>query len=340
MSAEDRFEEELVTRLGTHAAGIAGTPPLAELHRAGRRRARRQAAVRGVTAAAVLVLGAGALTQLGGGGPGSDRTGAAGTGLSVLTPTAGATAPGHTAVMLNCVNGPTSMRTPGWHQHSSRQPWETPSAITSSGYSSSWTPPPGSPWLGLLSPATLPPGHSSSDVPSTGTPFSGLPSSSGSPSSLPTDSASGSGSGSGSPSSLSSEDPAEARVTRAGESIEALAMTDYPDHYFGTCRDRNTGTLYVMRVPGSGLDAAVTARAADWPTVKVRFADAAGSREQLMTVLNRIRADTEEWRARGVVIDGLTLAIDGTGVVVDTPQWQSAEADIKAKYGALVAEVR
>ncbi|MGW3071698.1 MULTISPECIES: hypothetical protein [unclassified Kitasatospora] len=115
-------------------------------------------------------------------------------------------------------------------------------------------------------------------------------------------------------------------------------MTDYPDQYFGTCRDRSTNTLYVMRVPGSGLDAAVTRMAA--PPVKVAFADAAGSRGQLMTFLNRIRADTEEWQAKGVEIEGLTLAIDGSGVIVDTPQWQSAAADIKAKYGPLVAEVR
>ncbi|MFJ9443771.1 hypothetical protein ACIRRH_18125 [Kitasatospora sp. NPDC101235] len=129
-------------------------------------------------------------------------------------------------------------------------------------------------------------------------------------------------------------------MERAGQAIEYLGMADYPDHYFGTCRDRSTNTLYVMRVPGTGLDAAVTRMAADWPTVKVQFADAAGSRGQLMTFLNRIRADTEEWQAKGVVIEGLTLAIDGTGVVVDTPQWQSAEAEIKAKYGPLVAEVR
>ncbi|MFG2907016.1 hypothetical protein ACGF13_18370 [Kitasatospora sp. NPDC048286] len=135
-----------------------------------------------------------------------------------------------------------------------------------------------------------------------------------------------------------SEDPAELTLNRAGQAIEGLAMTDYPDQYFGTCRDRNTNTLYVMRVPGGGLDAAVTRMAA--PTVKVAFADAAGSRGQLMTFLNRIRADTEEWRAKGVEIEALTLAIDGSGVIVDTPQWQSAAADIKAKYGPLVAEVR
>ncbi|MEV7186857.1 hypothetical protein [Kitasatospora sp. NPDC093102] len=129
-------------------------------------------------------------------------------------------------------------------------------------------------------------------------------------------------------------------MTRAGQTIEDMGMTDYSDHYFGTCRDRSTNTLYVMRVPGSGLDAAVARTAADWPTVKVQFADAAGSRGQLMALLNRIRADTEEWRAKGVTIEGLTLAIDGAGIVVDTPQWQSAEAEIKARYGPLVAEVR
>ncbi|MET8539260.1 hypothetical protein ABZW03_01190 [Kitasatospora sp. NPDC004799] len=119
-----------------------------------------------------------------------------------------------------------------------------------------------------------------------------------------------------------------------------MALARYPDHYFGTCRDTTTDTLFVMRVPGSALDADVTAMAADQLAVKVQFADAAGSRAQLLAFASRIRADTETWRAKGVVIESVTLAIDGAGVVVDTPQWQSAEAEIKATYGPLVAEVR
>lgn len=368
MSAEDRFEEELVTRLGAHAAGIGGGPPLAELHEAGRRRLRRQAVLRGVTAVAVLAVGAGVLTQLGG-GPGSDRTGPAGAGPGLLSPSPSATMPGRAGVILACTNGPSTMRTPGWHQHGTRLPLSPPSGgLPSDGTPSDGTPSGDLPSGGLPSgglPSDWAPsdGLSATDQPSPGLPASGLPSgglpSGGtptggthSPDAPSTDAPSSSGSlssgptpsGSLSPSALpttsASDDLADTALEQAGLAIEDLGMADYRDRYFGTCRDRTTGTLHVMRVPGSGLDAAAARAAAGWPTVKVAFTDAAGSREQLMAFLNRIRADTEEWRSKGVEIEGLTLALDGSGVVVDTPQWESAAADIKTKYGPLVAEVR
>ncbi|MFH8379407.1 hypothetical protein ACH4E7_00455 [Kitasatospora sp. NPDC018058] len=122
--------------------------------------------------------------------------------------------------------------------------------------------------------------------------------------------------------------------------MTAIMNVVFREHYFGTCRDAGTNTLYVMRVPGSDLDVAATRAVADRPWVKLQFVDAAGSRDQLMAFAARIRADTGEWRSKGVEIEAVTLAVDGTGVVVDTPQWASAGAEIKAKYGSLVAEVR
>ncbi|WP_316525554.1 hypothetical protein [Kitasatospora brasiliensis] len=347
MNAEDRFEEELVTRLGTHAAGVGGTPPLAELHEAGQRRARRQTGVRMVTATAVVVAGVGVLTQLGGGiGPG--RTGPAGMGAGIVSPMPSPAIQGHPAVMLNCLGGPTSMRTPGWHQHRT----ELPTSPSPSDRLTPWAPYPGPTDSG--SPTT---GPSSSVDPSSVNPSSGYPSqgysssrstSPGAPSDLPSSAfpstsespSAGPGSTGSGTLSPSAGDPATLGAGWAGQQIESLGMDGYPDHYFGTCRDSTTNTLFVMRVPGSGLDAEVARMAAGWPLVKVTFADAVGSRTQLLAFLKRIGADTEQWRAKGVEIEGLTLAIDGTGVVVDTPQWQSAGADIKAKYGPWVAEVR
>ncbi|MFE4973499.1 hypothetical protein ACFRAR_15460 [Kitasatospora sp. NPDC056651] len=341
MDAEDRFEEELVARLERRAAGVGGGPPPAGLREAGQRRARRRTTVRVVTAAAVVALGVTALTQLAGGlGPG--RTGAAGLRVVEAGPTtdatadatAGATATRYLAVMLDCANGPTSMRTPGWHEHPTELPrypapgLPSPEAPTSGATSSR------EPSSGYPSPDHSSTGYPSPDHSSTGAPSPGASSSPGSPATWSTSSGTAPGF------SSVSGDPVDLGSRRAGQAIEELAMSDYPDRYFGTCRDRNTGTLYVMRVPGSDLDAAVTRLAADWPAVKVAFADAAGSRSQLMALVKRINADVGEWRANGVVIEAATLAIDGTGVVVDTPQWQSAGAEIKARYGPLVAEVR
>ncbi|MET8623524.1 hypothetical protein ABZW30_07160, partial [Kitasatospora sp. NPDC004669] len=161
MSAEGEFEEELAVRLGVRAAGVGGSPPLAELREAGRRRARRQRAVRGAAAVAVLAVGAGVLTQLGG-GSGVGRTGVAGAGVALVSPTTGATGAGPEAVILSCAKGPTSMRTPGWHQH----PAWTPPAVPSSGVPSSGVPSSGVPSSGVPS----------SGVPSSGVPSSGVPS--------------------------------------------------------------------------------------------------------------------------------------------------------------------
>ncbi|MFJ2188776.1 hypothetical protein ACIOJE_12595 [Kitasatospora sp. NPDC087861] len=325
MSAEAAFEEELAGRLAERAAWIGGSAPLAELHAAGRRRARRQRAVRGAAAVAVLAVGAGALTQLGG-GSGDSRTGPAGAGVSLVSPTPGATR--SVAVILECANGPTGWRTLGLHQHGKQVLSDSPSP---GGLTPSGTPSPGFPSPGFPSP-----GFFSSGVPSSGGPSTSGPSTdhppSGDPSSWPTSS--------GSPSPLSYATTAQSDLERAGQAIEYMAMASYRDHYFGTCRDTSTNTLYVMRVPGSGLDAAAASTLTDWPAVKLQFAVAASSRDELSAFGARIRADREDWRAKGVEIEAVTVAIDGAGVVVDTPQWQTAAAQIEAKYGPQVAEVR
>ncbi|MFJ2864204.1 hypothetical protein [Kitasatospora sp. NPDC087314] len=310
MSAEAAFEEELAGRLAERAVWIGGSAPLAELHAAGRRRARRQRAVRGAAAVAVLAVGAGALTQLGG-GSGDSRTGPASGGVSLVSPTPGA--PRSVAVILECANGPTGWRTLGLHQHGKQVLSDFPST-------------------GGLTPSDFPSsGVPSSDFPSSGVPSSGAPST-GAPSSRPTSS--------GSPSPLSYATTAQSDLERAGQAIEYMAMAGYRDHYFGTCRDTSTNTLYVMRVPGSGLDAAAASTLTGWPAVKLQFAVAAGSRDELSAFGARIRADREDWQAKGVEIEAVTVAIDGAGVVVDTPQWQTAAAQIEAKYGPQVAEVR
>ncbi|MFJ8476949.1 hypothetical protein [Kitasatospora sp. NPDC094011] len=325
MSAEAAFEEELAGRLAERAVWVGGSVPLAELHEAGRRRARRLRAVQGVAAVAVLAVGVGVLTQLGG-GSGDSRTGPAGAGVNLVSPTPGATRP--VAVILTCADGPTNWRTLGLHQHGKQVLSDSPSpgGLTLSGAPSSGAPSSGVPSSGFPSS-----GGPSFGGPSSGGPSSGDPSSD-DPSSWPTLS--------GSSSPLSYATTAQSDLERAGQAIEYMAMASYRDHYFGTCHDTSTNTLYLMRVPGSGLDAAAASMVTDWPGVKLQFAVAAGSRDELSAFGARIRADREDWQAKGVEIEAVTVAIDGAGVVVDTPQWQTAAAQIVATYGPRVAEVR
>ncbi|MER7581608.1 hypothetical protein [Kitasatospora sp. NPDC097691] len=331
MAAErpDGFEEELVVRLGARAGSVSGSPPPAGLREAGRRRRRRQTALRGAAAVVVLAAGVGALTQLGGAGGGGDvehRLPAGG-----ASPTPGLSAWNEVGVVLGC-NGPTSLRTPGWHEH----PTLPPAGVSSSGIPFSGTSSSGIPLSGTSSSGIPLSGVSSSGIPLSGTSSSGIPlsgvSSSGIPSSRP--------SSSGSPSPLSSEQLSRLDLARAGVAVDKLANAGYRDHYFGSCQDAQTNTLYVMRVPGSALDAAATAAVADWPSVRLRFADAVASRDEQKALVARIEADRAYWQSEGVEIQFVVPGGDGAGVVVDTPQWESAAARIKARYGALVVEVR
>ncbi|MBV6698725.1 hypothetical protein [Kitasatospora aureofaciens] len=300
MSTEDEFEEELAIRLGTRAAGVGGSPPLAELREAGRRRARRRGVVRAVTAVAVLAVGAGVLTQLGG-GSGTGRTGVAGVGVpspgspSPLTGAArlrGAESDELVKTVLACQSGPSSLRTPG-----------------------------GGGMTGL-------PSASSSGLPS-----SGLPSG-------PPTSARFTPTMTGAPSSLSSDQAGQADLVHAGEAVEKMAREQYADHYFSTCQDASTHTLYVMRNPGSGLDAAVTRTVADWPGVKLEFRAAAGYPQQLR-LAKEIRAEAGDWAAtKGVHIRSVQIANDGAGVIVETPQADTAREELVRHFGRLVVEVR
>ncbi|MFJ9769846.1 hypothetical protein ACIRVF_01200 [Kitasatospora sp. NPDC101157] len=258
MAAEDEFEGELSIRLGARAAGIGGSPPLAELREAGRRRARRQRALRGVAAGvlAVLAAGGGALTQLGGGGGGGGGAVTGPAALAVASPTASPTGNGmplrgaetdeRVKAVLSCKGGPSS------------------------------------------APA--------------------------------------------------SDRPGRTDLVAAGQAVERMARQEYGDHYFATCLDTAAGTLVVMRNPGpTGLDAAVSQVVAEWPAVQLRFV-AAPSYPSQLTLAKEIRAEAGDWAAtRGVHIAWVEIGLDGKGVIVHTPQAETARAEIVREYGHLVS---
>ncbi|MFD8788032.1 hypothetical protein [Kitasatospora sp. NPDC059599] len=330
----DGFEEELAVRLGTRAGSVAGSAPLAALRDAGRRRARWLTVLRGTAAVVVLAAGVGMLSRLGdGGGPGGvEHRPPAG----AASPTPGVSAWNEVGPVVAC-EGPTSLRTPGWHDRSvSPSSGLSSSGLSSSGLSSSGGPTGGRSSSGFPSGGSPSSGGPSTGFPSGGSPSGGGPSggvpSTGFPAARPTSS--------GPSSPLSSAQLIRLDLARAGEAVDRVANTGYRDHYFGSCRDAETGTLYVMRVPGSALDAAAAGAAADWPSVKLQFTDAAASRDEQEVLVGRIDGDRAYWHSEGVEIGSVAVGGDGAGVVVGTPQWESAGARIKARYGPLVVEVR
>ncbi|MFE2723118.1 hypothetical protein [Kitasatospora sp. NPDC059327] len=332
----DAFEEELTVRLGARARGVSGRAPLADLRRAGQRRARHRTVARVVAGAAVLALGAGALTQIGGGAAGGTARVAAvgGSGAPELSwEQAG-------LPILGCPSGPTANRTPGWTG--------APKSSGSASGSSSGGPTSGSSsgWPGGSASGSSPgwPTGSSSGGPTSGS-SSGWP---GGPSSAPS-----TGPWSGSPSSSGSASapagrpspgwPRNVELFELSRVVVELAATEYRDQYFGACSDSSTLTLYVMRVPGGDFDRAVTERVAErlpGSGARLRFWDAAGPRSASVDLVNRITADAAGyWKERGVDITNVSLCLDGAGVRVDSPQADSARAEITARYGRLVAEV-
>ncbi|WP_405005917.1 hypothetical protein OHV13_18595 [Kitasatospora purpeofusca] len=269
--AGGRFEDELVVRLGARAQGVGGSPPLAELRAAGRRRARRGTALRVAAGAAVLAVGVGALTQLGTGG-GGGLPGPSGDGESESASV--------NSLYEVCPFGPGSLRLYTWEQQHSLAP--TPPRTN--------TYPPE-----LVSPR---------------------------------------------PGMTSSMEQANRNTRAVADAIRRFGAQRYPDHWFGACADQVTRTVYVMRAPGSDLDT-VLPQSVPHAGVGIEFVKVVGSRRFFETLVARIEVeDAAYWAQRGVTISGVRISEDGAGVVVETEQATAARADIVARYGDLVIEVR
>ncbi|WP_380285688.1 hypothetical protein [Kitasatospora purpeofusca] len=298
----DAFERELVVRLGTRAGAVSGHPPLAVLREAGRRRARQRFAAQSAAVVAVLALGLGVVTQLGGGG-GAGAVGPAGlspTGLrssdlgGVPVPSSGggrpfsgapaaspsSSGPDYLGPLSSCPQGPASLRLPRWAEMTSPTP-------------SDWSPPP---------------------------PRS------------PT--------GSPEPSSSTSGGQVNRHVGEVQVEVRQLVATGYPDQYLGTCVDLLTAELWVLRVPGGDIDRKVLDTVPHFG-VTIRFTDVASSRKHFVELMTRIEeTDRDYWAAKGVTVRRVRLSEDGAGVSVVTDQADAARADILARYGAEVVEVR
>ncbi|MCX4687427.1 hypothetical protein OG401_24520 [Kitasatospora purpeofusca] len=306
-SERDRFERELVVRLGARAGGLDGGPPLSELRRAGRRRARRRLAVRSVTAVAVLALGTGMVAQFGGPADSAEAVGPVGlrpTGGAATEPAAGAVSPFPSrpswlptgrptfgspsssgpdllGAPSSCPEGPASLRLVRWAEMT-----PTPS---------DWSPPP--------------------------------------PRSIP-------GTRSPDPSSSTGGGQTGRHVVDVQSEIRTVTAAHYPDQYFGTCVDFLTNELWVQRVPGGDLDQQVSA-AVPHPGVTLHFADVPASRRHYLELMTRIKeTDRDYWAAKGVTVQEVRLSEDGAGVSVVTDQADAARAEVLARYGAEVIEVR
>lgn len=120
-------------------------------------------------------------------------------------------------------------------------------------------------------------------------------------------------------------------LNAAAARIEHLGRTDFPHSYAGLAVDEARHVVTIYRVPLAGFDAA--ARAAASPMV-VEMRDAPFSATTLGALHDRIVADLDHWRRRGLTIHTVGARHDGTGVEVGASDVAAARSELAERYGA------
>lgn len=95
--------------------------------------------------------------------------------------------------------------------------------------------------------------------------------------------------------------------------VDRFCRARFPDHYAALAVEDDQRSLIVYRRPLAGFDAAVRQR---FPQVVISFRDARYSERELAAAVQRILADIEYWRERGVEITEVGPAGDGNSVLV------------------------
>jgi len=132
------------------------------------------------------------------------------------------------------------------------------------------------------------------------------------------------------------EEPAPSqRATDAVDpaAVERFCRARFPDHYAALAVEEDQESLIVYRRPLAGFDAAVQQQ---FPHVAISFQDARYSEQELSAVVQRILADIEYWRGRGVEIHGVGPAGDGNSVLVMTSDPGPARDLLSQHYGVAV----
>lgn len=112
-------------------------------------------------------------------------------------------------------------------------------------------------------------------------------------------------------------------VMDAAGRVDEIGPKRWPDQYAGVATDFPGRAMTVYRVPGGDIDADVRALAGG---VTVRFVDAMVPATTINRWLDRVRADTDWWAERGVIVWSVWPQFgDCVGLGVDRPAEQSAE---------------
>jgi len=113
------------------------------------------------------------------------------------------------------------------------------------------------------------------------------------------------------------------RVARIGAS--------YPQVFAGVELAPDHSRIIVFRIPSAPFDAAVRSAL---PGAPVSIVDAAHSARELNKLLDRVSADLAYWKGRGIPLNGMSPAVDGSGLRVFTTDPARARPLFVQRYGS------
>ncbi|MEV4707540.1 hypothetical protein [Actinoplanes sp. NPDC049316] len=121
-----------------------------------------------------------------------------------------------------------------------------------------------------------------------------------------------------------------AALAAAMNRIDAGGRAEHAASYAGLEVDQQRVRAIVYRVPSAPFDDFIR-QAAEDTCIFVR--DAPYSLQDLTAWHDRVRADLEAWRARGVRISSIASRHDGAGVEIGTQDVSRARHDLPRHYG-------
>jgi hypothetical protein len=119
------------------------------------------------------------------------------------------------------------------------------------------------------------------------------------------------------PTPFPSDWPNQEKLTNAYTKVETAARKRFPDTYAGSRLDLPGNALVVHRKPSPGFEEAIRALV---PGVTVRFAYASHSERQVNAWTERVIADQDYWKRRGITLHGIGPDMgQGVFVEIDNP---------------------
>ncbi|WP_162907335.1 hypothetical protein [Allorhizocola rhizosphaerae] len=130
----------------------------------------------------------------------------------------------------------------------------------------------------------------------------------------------------------------QGRLNEIAGAVRAAGEQRFPDAFAGVAVDTDQDAVLVWRKASPAFDGYLAGQ--PWHS-SVKMMDARHSRAELQPAFDRLRADTEEWNGRGIVLHELSIRQDGSCVEVGAQDPAKAEGALAGHYpGAALCVVQ